>query len=192
MGQFVQDQWTIKDQSVVNGNEARATDPWWLDNAQKYLISGESWHVPTISDVNKTPYPVSGTAHFPLYIRPWTGAIGFMVRGILTDEAGTVDITINRVSTPPTTLTELGLTNISLDHDDLITQTEPTTETGWQAIDWYGVGVLGSSTPSGTGKWTIQLTPSNAWTEAWIKLDLSNAVVHDVAIRTFVSQNELT
>ena len=179
MTTYIPKQWAIQPYSVSNGTEARAIHPEWIDVSQKYLISGCGWHVPATI--------VDGTSMVPVIIPPWVEFIAFGLRAVLTDPAGTVDVTLE-----DSTTTKISLTDISLDNTDLTVTTSPGTLTAWQSIPWYGAGSIGNATPPATGKGSLQIQPVNAWTDAVVKFSWVDCEVHDLFWRFFASSTPLS
>lgn len=174
--------------SVDNCAEARANHPWWINAAQQVLIAGHPWDVAATEEVNFVNV-------VPLILRPWASALAISIKAVLTDEAGTVGISLNVAldAGPPATYTQVSLNQIALDHEDLDTvDAAPTTQAEWQAIEWYAAGSLGSSAPSGDTKASLQFTPANEWRDTYLVVSVSNAKVHDIKITPFASNNPLT
>lgn len=192
MGKYVHQEMVISPWTVPNGADLRPCHPDTVDRGQQHIMAGLPWAVPTVCDVSKaftkmSPYT---PGYVPLILRPWQEFIVLAVRAVCTETDGTVAIALMELGGGGTPVA-LGLNSIALTQAELSVQAAPTTLPGWQQVPWYGVGALGSSAPAGSGKGCIQLTPVNAWQTAWLEVDVSHAVVHDIAVRTYCSTQPL-
>jgi len=188
----------IQEWQRVNGASLRPTHPATLDAAQQYLMAGRAWAVPTMQDVAQAKaYRTGSTPRLvPVVLRPWTEYLAVSVRGVLTDQTGTVRVSLMRwvpgaLPDDPGTLLSAG-TDILLTQEHLpVLSGVPATLAAWQEVPWFGAGSLGAAVPVGGGQGCIQVTPANEWLPRWLYVLCSDSEVHDIAVRTFASSDEV-
>lgn len=197
MGQYVRTDMVVQEWLRVNGAALRPAHPTTLDAAQQYLMSGRAWAVPTMQDVSLAEAYRTGTAPrlLPLVLRPWTEYLAISVRGVLTDQAGTVRVSLMEwvpgvLPTDPGTLVGAG-TEVLLTQEHLPVMAIPASLADWQEVPWFGAGALGAAVPVGGGQGCIQATPDNDWIPRWLQVTVTDGEVHDIAVRTFVSADEV-
>lgn len=177
----------IKAYTFTNGQEARFVDPFSLDRAQTYLLSGRSWALPTIS--------VNGTSiggKIPLLLRPWTAYLLIGAKACVSDpETGEVRISV---------LAENGVDRLSLGGDLVLTEatiptlpTPPLGEQEWAGIPWVYTGAVGQVTPPiGDNTGTIQIAPTNGWVRCLLSVTCTDAEVNNLYVKTWASTAPIT
>ncbi len=179
---IVPKKWTLPDYTISNGNEARASDPMWIDQAHNYTISGHDWAHPAGIVDNTSPVPV--------LLRPWCEFVAVAIRGVVTDAStGAVTFTLYDEADA----VQISDMDIDLDGNDLdLWSPAPNSLSEWNQVAWYGAGALAYASPPAAGKGSLQVTPSNSWRRCWLHIDTTDAEVFAIRLRSYASPNQIS
>jgi hypothetical protein len=175
----------IEQYEFANGAEARPHQLRYLDQCQQWLMSGRGLPQYILCEgADEDDYDYDASMSFPLVLPPWTGYISIFVRAALVDPDGKLEAIL-----VDDTDTQISLEQLTLEAADLGVYggLPPVGPEQWDGVDWYRIGSVSATTPAETGKSALSLAPINDFRTVWLKVQMTDGVVHDLLIRPLPS-----